>query len=74
MKKYYWIQRNGEPIDVDDMSKEHLRNTLKMILRAREVRPSHTLDEIVIKGECAQMFNEAQEEAEYGHEQDYLWD
>ena len=31
--KYYWTTKNGKKIDVDDMSTEHLRNTLKMILR-----------------------------------------
>lgn len=31
--KYYWTTKNGKKIDVDDMSTEHLRNALKMILR-----------------------------------------
>ena len=31
--KYYWTTKDGTKIDVDDMSTEHLRNTLKMILR-----------------------------------------
>lgn len=31
--KIYWTMRNGEKIDVDEMSVEHLRNTLKMIIR-----------------------------------------
>ena len=31
--KYYWTTKDGTKIDVDDMSIEHLRNTLKMILR-----------------------------------------
>lgn len=73
MQKYYWRTKNGELIDVDDMTKGHLRNVLKMILRAREVRASHTLTEITLEGECAQMFNEEQEEAEYGHAEDSLW-
>ena len=33
MKKYYWTMKNGQKIDVDLMDKNHLRNTLKMILR-----------------------------------------
>jgi len=32
-EKIYWTQKNGEKVDVDDMSETHLRNTLKHILR-----------------------------------------
>ena len=31
--KYYWTTKDGREIDVDKMSANHLRNTLKMILR-----------------------------------------
>ena len=34
--KVYWKQRNGELIDIDDMDINHLRNTLKLVLRNRE--------------------------------------
>lgn len=34
--KYYWTMKNGEKIDVDEMTENHLRNTLKMILRNRK--------------------------------------
>ena len=33
MKKYYWTTKTGQKIDVDLMGENHLRNTLKMILR-----------------------------------------
>ena len=36
MEKYYWTMKNGQKIDVDLMDKNHLRNTLKMILRSIE--------------------------------------
>lgn len=29
----YWTMRNGQQIDVDKMTEEHLRNTLKMLIR-----------------------------------------
>ena len=29
----YWKQRNGELISIDDMDINHLRNTLKMIVK-----------------------------------------
>lgn len=31
--KVYWTQRNGVEIDIDKMDIQHLRNTLKMIVR-----------------------------------------
>jgi hypothetical protein len=31
--KYYWTTKDGTKIDVDEMSTDHLRNSLKMILR-----------------------------------------
>ena len=34
--KIYWKQRNGELIDIDDMDINHLRNTLKLVLRNRQ--------------------------------------
>ena len=41
----YWQMRNGKLISVDDMDINHLRNTLKMIIRAsnkvQKTRPSN---------------------------------
>jgi len=31
--KVYWTQKNGVEIDIDAMDIQHLRNTLKMIVR-----------------------------------------
>lgn len=36
MKKYYWKMKNGQLIDVDHMDVNHLRNSLKMVIRAVE--------------------------------------
>ena len=36
MKKYYWTMANGQQIDVDHMDVTHLRNSLKMVIRAIE--------------------------------------
>ena len=33
METIYWTMKNGQKISVDEMSVEHLRNTLKMIIR-----------------------------------------
>jgi hypothetical protein len=40
--KYYWKMKNGNLIDVDQMSKTHLRNTLKMIVRNSQIKPTKT--------------------------------
>lgn len=33
MRDYYWTTKDGNKINVDDMSEEHLRNVLKLIIR-----------------------------------------
>ena len=40
--KYFWKMKNGNLIDIDQMSETHLRNTLKMIVRNTEVKPIKT--------------------------------
>jgi hypothetical protein len=36
--KVYWTMRDGNKIDIDKMDITHLRNTLKMLVRAEEAR------------------------------------
>ena len=36
MSKIYWTTKDGSKIDVNEMSIEHLRNTLKMIIRKNQ--------------------------------------
>lgn len=36
----YWTMKNGRQINIDDMSEEHLRNTLKMIVRSSQQKTS----------------------------------
>ena len=61
--KVYWTMKNGQQIDVDLMDENHLRNTLKMILRNRQkvvvTKPKFTLN-----GDMAQSFNDDMELAE----------
>lgn len=40
--KYYWKMKNGQEIDIDQMSETHLRNTLKMIVRNSQVKLTPT--------------------------------
>ena len=51
----YWTMRNGQKIDVDTMDIQHLRNTLKMLIRAKRAHtpkePRHCSG---LNGEIAQ--------------------
>ena len=41
MEKVYWTMKNGQKIDVDQMDIQHLRNTLKMLIRAKRAQSIH---------------------------------
>ena len=53
----YWTQKDGTKISVDDMDINHLRNTLKMIIRnlnkieAKQVKPT---PKFKLRGDIAQ--------------------
>ena len=55
----YWTMRDGKKISVDDMDINHLRNTLKMILRKAQSEPKP--ERFRLNGEIAQMFNDDME-------------
>jgi hypothetical protein len=63
-KKVYWKQRNGELIDIDDMDINHLRNTLKLVLRNRETVVKQILKSkrtnFMLHGDMANEFNSSQ--------------
>jgi hypothetical protein len=63
-KTYYWVTREGESINVDDMDIKHLRNTLKMIIRNNQPKQKKRI-EFTLNGDMANQFNEQQEEMEY---------
>ena len=65
--KVYWKQRNGNLIDIDDMDIEHLRNTLKLVLRNREtvikrIVESKSKRKFKLQGDMANEFNKSQYE------------
>ncbi len=69
--KIYWKQKNGIRISVDDMTEQHAKNTLKMVLRLLEKERLERIEnavpkvrEVRLNGEMAQMFNDQQEMAE----------
>jgi hypothetical protein len=50
----YWTMKNGKKISVDDMDINHLRNTLKMIIRNVNKKTSKKRITVQINGEIAQ--------------------
>ena len=52
METVYWTMRNGQKIDVDTMDTQHLRNTLKMVIRAKRAQ-SKPVPEFQVHGEIA---------------------
>lgn len=56
--KTYWKMRNGSLIDVDDMDINHLRNTLKMIIRnSQTANKPVPPPKFELKGDMAILFN-----------------
>lgn len=52
--KVYWTMKNGYQIDVDRMDIDHLRNTLKMIIRNADKASVARSRRFTINGELAQ--------------------
>lgn len=75
-KDYYWTMKNGQKINVDDMDVNHLRNTLKMILRRVESleQKSKEKPKFELHGEIAQDHVAQMEDADYFDDMyDLLW-
>ena len=76
--KVYWTTAKGVKIDVDVMDINHLRNTLKMIIRHNENVAEynrqvalHNSKSFELNGDIANMFNEEMERAEYDYLDDF---
>lgn len=52
--KVFWTMRDGQQIDVDEMTKEHLRNALKMIIRNAQAQQEKPRPAFQVNGELAQ--------------------
>lgn len=74
MKKVFWTTKTGEKIDIDNMSVQHLKNTLKMIvtniekIKLQEKRQKH---EIHLQGEIAKQLHEQMIIEEFGCDEEY---
>ena len=63
-EKIYWKMRNGKLISVDDMTEEHAKNVLKIVLKNRQT----VIKQIVkakrqsfkLQGDMANEFNSSQ--------------
>jgi hypothetical protein len=63
---YLWKQKDGTLIDVDQMSINHLRNTLKMLMRNNDTRKkSLQSNTFKLNGDMANEFNDNYIEDEY---------
>jgi len=67
MREYYWTMKNGQKINVDEMDLQHLRNTLKMILRRVEAleQKEKAKPKFELRGEIAQDHVAQMEDADY---------
>jgi len=67
----YWTMKNGQKIDVDTMDVQHLRNTLKMIIKNQvRIQAAPVKPKFEIHGDIAQNFIEQMLEEEY-YDEDY---
>ena len=73
-KDYYWTMKNGQKINVDDMDINHLRNTLKMIIRNIEASENKSKPKFELHGDIAQDHVAQMEDADYADEMDFYRD
>jgi hypothetical protein len=64
-KDYYWLTKDGQKINVDDMDVNHLRNTLKMILRNIKASEKKNKPKFELHGDIAQDHVAQMEDEEY---------
>jgi hypothetical protein len=67
MEKVFWTMRNGEKIDIDKMDINHLRNSLKLVVRAIENQKKEIIRKrkIELNGDIAMQFQEQMIQEEY---------
>jgi nitrogen fixation-related uncharacterized protein len=65
--KLYWTMKNGQQIDIDEMSESHLRNTLKMIVRNTQAKTKVTKTRIgnIEANFAEELYKEYEEEGFY---------
>jgi mannitol-specific phosphotransferase system IIBC component len=76
MENYYWTMKNGQKINVDDMDINHLRNTLKLIMRradakAKAIVAAKAKSTFRLRGDIAQDHYDTMMDILYSNEMDY---
>jgi len=74
MEKVYWTMKDGKKISIDDMDINHLRNSLKMVVRAiqSQKKPKQKLDHHSgLSGDIAQSHYDMMMDNEYANDMDY---
>ena len=56
-RKVFWTMKNGTKINVDDMTEQHVRNTLKLIIR-KSLKKKQKKSEFELIGDMATLFND----------------
>ena len=81
MKKEHWKTMEGEIIDVDDMTENHLRNALKYLLRRHrealeKARHHSSVDQFLLMGDMANEFNNThsadEDDDRFDEQEDYV--
>ena len=66
METIYWTMKNGQKINVNDMDENHLRNTLKLIIRTAEAKAKAKQEpKFRLRGDIAQHHVETMEDQDY---------
>ena len=71
--KYFWKTKDNREINVDDLTPDHMRNIIKMIIRKHHKQEvSNCL--VTLHGDIANMFNDAQDMFDSGPDWEDLHD
>jgi hypothetical protein len=74
MSIVYWIMKDGNKISIDDMDINHLRNSLKMVVRGLErlkQEKEKSKPKFELKGDIAQDHYDTMMDNVYANDMDY---
>jgi hypothetical protein len=74
METVYWTMKDGKKISIDDMDINHLRNSLKMVVRGLErlkLQQKKSIPKFELKGDIAQDHYDMMMDNVYANDMDY---
>jgi hypothetical protein len=74
METVYWTMKDGKKISIDDMDINHLRNSLKMVVRGLErlkLQQKKSTPKFELKGDIAQDHYDMIMDNVYANDMDY---